>query len=100
MRPYDPFAYWSLGLRTTQMLFEAQSVIGLRVLGSMGYWPISPSENVKMVSEKGPAFLRAYGAAATAAMKGKRPDQIADAALRPIGRKTRTNSRRLTRRKR
>lgn len=95
-----PIAYWALGIRTAQMLVEANSVIAFRVLGMAGHWPVSPSENSRMVLEKGPAFIRAYGDAAQAMMKGKRPDEIAEAALRPISRKTRSNAKRLSRRKR
>lgn len=95
-----PIAYWALGVRTAQMLVEANSVIAFRVLGMAGHWPVSPSENSRMVLEKGPAFIRAYGDAAQAMMKGKRPDEIAEAALRPISRKTRSNAKRLSRRKR
>ncbi len=92
-----PIAYWALGVRTAQMLAEAQTVVAFRVMGMAGGWPVSPAENTRMVLEKGPAFLRAYGEAATAAMKGKRPDEIAEAALRPISRKTRSNAKRLSR---
>ncbi|MEM6386570.1 MAG: antifreeze protein [Pseudomonadota bacterium] len=92
-----PFAYWALGVRTAQMLTEAQTVIAFRVLGMAGGWPVSPTEHTRMVLEKGPAFIRAYGDATTAAMKGKRVDEIAEAALRPIGRKTRSNAKRLSR---
>ncbi len=95
-----PIAYWALGVRTAQMLAEAQSVIAFRLMGLAGGWPVSPSETTRMVLEKGPVFLRAYGDAATAAMKGKRPDEIAEAALIPISRKTRLNARRLSRRRR
>ena len=94
-----PIAYWALGVRTAQMLAEANSVIAFRLMGMAGGWPVSPSENARMVLEKGPAFLRAYGEAATAAMKGSRPDEIAAAALRPISRKTRSNSKRLSRKR-
>jgi hypothetical protein len=93
-------AYWTLGVRTAQMLVEANAVIAFRVLGMTGGWPVSPSENSRMVLEKGPAFIRAYGDATQAMMKGKRPDEIAEAALRPISRKTRSNAKRLSRRRR
>ena len=95
-----PLAYWTLGVRTAQMMFEAQSVVTFRLLGMAGGWPVSPTENTRMVIEKGPAFFRAYGAAATAAAKGKRIDQIAEAALKPISRKTRANAKRLSRSRR
>ena len=92
-----PFAYWALGVRTAQMLAEANAVIAFRVMGMAGGWPVSPSESSRMVLEKGPAFMRAYGDATVAAMKGKRLDEIAEAALKPIGRKTRSNAKRLSR---
>lgn len=95
-----PLAYWSLGIRAAQVLAEAQTVIAFRVMGMSGALRVSPSENTRMVLEKGPAFMRAYGDAATAAMRGKRLDEIAQAALRPIGKKTRANAARLGRRRR
>lgn len=95
-----PFAYWALGVRTAQMLAEAQSVMAMRMLGMAGGWPVSPSEASRMVTEKGPAFFRAYGDATRALMKGKQAHEVAEAALKPIGRKTRSNAKRLSRRKR
>lgn len=95
-RPATPLDYWALGIRTAQMMAEAQVVIALRLLGLAGGWPVSPSEVSRMVQEKGPAFVKAAGEATAAAMKGRRPDQIAGAALRPIGAKTRANTRRLS----
>jgi hypothetical protein len=95
-----PFAWWSLSVRTAQMLAEAQTVIAFRLMGMAGGWPVTSSESRRMVLEKGPAFVRAGGAAMQAAMKGRRPDQVLGAALSPIGRKTRSNARRLSRRRR
>lgn len=95
-----PLDYWALGLRTAQVMAEAQLVVSFRLMGMAGQWPVSPSETTRMVQEKGPAFLKAAGAATAAAMRGKRPDQIAEAALIPIGVKTRSNARRLSKRRR
>ncbi|AZQ68877.1 antifreeze protein [Silicimonas algicola] len=89
------FGWWGLSIRTAQMMAEAQMVMAYRMMGMAGVWPVSPSENARMMSEKIPAFISASGAATSAAMSGKRPDQILEAALRPIGLKTRANSRRL-----
>ena len=100
MRIPTPLDYWLLGLRSAQVMADAQMVIGFRLLGLAGHWPVSPSESMRMVQEKGPAFMKSVGAATAAAMKGKRPDQIAEAALRPIGVKTRANARRLAKRRR
>jgi hypothetical protein len=92
-----PLQLWTLGLRTGVMLAEAQTVILLRLWGMAGLWPVAPTESRRMVAEKWPAFLSAYTAAGTAAMKGHGPHRIAGAALAPIARKTRANSRRLAR---
>ena len=92
-----PIAYWTLGVRTAQMFAEAQTIVACRLMGVAGEWTVSPAESSRMVFEKGPAFIRAYGDAATAAMRGKRPDEIAAAALKLISRKTRSNARRLSR---
>jgi hypothetical protein len=92
-----PLQLWTLGVRTSVMLAEAQTVILLRVWGMAGLWPVGPSETTRMVAEKWPAFMNAYAAAGTAAMKGHGPHRIAGAALTPIARKTRANSRRLVR---
>lgn len=92
-----PLQLWTLGLRTGVMLAEAQTVVVLRLWGMAGLWPVSRSETTRMVAEKWPAFLGAYGAAGAAAMKGHGPHRIASAALSPIARKTRANSRRLVR---
>jgi hypothetical protein len=100
MKYATPLDYWILGVRSTQMLLEAQTVIGLRLVGMAAGWRISPSETARMIREKGPAFLEAAGAATSAAMKGKRPDQIAEAALKPIGIRTRSNVRRLSKARR
>ena len=85
-----PFlAWWGLGMRTAQMLAEANTVIAMRSLGAFGFWPVAASETRRMWSEKPGAFAESAGRAATAMVQMKRPDQI-------IGRKTRSNSRRLS----
>lgn len=84
---------WQMGL----MVAEAQTVVTLRTLGMMGVLTPHPMENQRMVAEKGVAFAQAAQAATAAAMQGKRPDQVAAAALHPIRRRTRVNAARLTR---
>lgn len=69
-RMATPLDYWLLGFRTAQMMAEAQMVIGFRLMGMAGGWPVLPSESARMVQEKGPAFVKAAGAATAAAMKG------------------------------
>lgn len=93
----SPFDYWKLGFSSLQMFAEAQTVIALRLMGMQGFWPVATSETARMVEEKLPAFIRSGSAATEAAIRGKRPDQIAQAALRPIRARTRANAKRLTR---
>jgi len=81
-----------------RMMAEAQTVIGYRLMGMAGFWSVTPSENSRMVAEKIPAFAASMRGGAMAAMSGKPPAQIIDAAVRPLGRKTRANSRRLAKR--
>ncbi|MXQ07709.1 antifreeze protein [Alphaproteobacteria bacterium GH1-50] len=96
-----PFlAWWGLGMRTAQMLAEANTVIAMRSLGAFGLWPVAAGEARRMWMEKPGAFVESAGRATTAMVQLKRPDQIVDAALKPIGRKTRSNSRRLSKRRR
>ncbi|AXQ93094.1 antifreeze protein [Cereibacter azotoformans] len=85
--------YWQTGM----MVVEAQTVMAIRTMGMMGVLTPHPLENQRMVAEKGVAFAQAAHAATTAAMQGKRPDEVAAAALKPIRRRTRVNAARLTR---
>jgi hypothetical protein len=83
-------AFWAL-------MAETQTVMALRLMGIAGLWPVHSDENERMVAEKGPAFARAMLAGSMAAMRGASPDRVAIAAMRPLGRKTRANVKRLTR---
>ena len=83
------FAFWT-------MVAEANTVVTLRVLGLAGVLPADRAENGRMIAEKGPAFTAAMTAGGRAAMKGQTPDRIALAMIRPLGRKTRANVRRLS----
>lgn len=94
----SPFDLWVVGMKTAQMMIEAQTVIALRTMGMLGTWSVTPSEQTRMVSEKAPAIVDAMTKASRAAFAGKRPDQIYAAALAPIGRRTRSNARRLGKR--
>lgn len=89
---------WLTGVQMMHLAAETQAVIAMRMLGMVGFWPVSRTEAQRMWAEKPGAFVEAGGAAAMAAMQGKRPDQIADAAIRPLRKKTRANSRRLAKR--
>ena len=92
----DPTDWMRTGTQVSMMLWEAQSVMTLRVLGMSGLWAVAPGENDRMLSEKAPAWTEGTMSALTAAMSGKRPEQVIDAAIKPLRRKTRANMRRLT----
>ena len=95
-----PFRLMGLWLQTTMLAIEAQTVVATRLWGMAGLWPVSPREGTRMVAEKWPTFAQAARAASHATLSGHPPDQVMAAALKPIRKKTRANSRRLSRRKR
>lgn len=92
----DPLQGWQSAFAFWSMMAQAQTVIALRMMGIMGVLPASPRENHTMVAEKGPAFAEAAFSAGAAALSGKTPDQIVQAAIRPIARRTKANVRRLS----
>ncbi len=97
MRFYTVFDFIHPAMAASKIMAEAQVVIGLRVAGMAGMWPMGQAENDRMLAEK----LQAGADAATAVMRsaiagGSLPD-MALAAMRPVGRKTKANLRRLSR---
>ncbi|MEM1389066.1 MAG: antifreeze protein [Pseudomonadota bacterium] len=93
-----PFAAAKTGMRGLETLFEAQAVMTMRLWGLAGLWSVPRAETIAMLAEKPVVLGRAQTAATQAALAGKRPDQVADAWLKPIARRTRANRRRLVRR--
>lgn len=87
----------TLQITMTMMSAEATAVIAMRLMGMAGLWSVPEGENLRMVQEKNVAFAQAGLAAATAAMAGHAPAMIASAAVKPLRRATRLNTRRLTR---
>lgn len=92
----DPFGAWRAGLAFWTMMAEAQAVVAIRTMGMWGVIPASPRERHTMMAEKGPAFAEAALAAGIAAAQGRRPEAVLEAAVKPLGRRTRANVRRLT----
>ncbi len=88
----------ALSVRTGMMLAEAQMVIGMRMLGMMGLWRVAPSENRRMLAEKLAAGSEAAIAVSQAMLAGKSPVAVAEAALKPVRRRTRANAGRLAKR--
>ncbi|KAF0676810.1 antifreeze protein [Profundibacterium mesophilum] len=94
----SPVAYWASMMRASQMMAEAQVVIGYRMLGMAGLWAVAPTENTVMLTEKPGALMASGMAASRAMMSGAAPDKIIDAAVKPLGAKTRSNAARLMKR--
>ncbi|MDO5646410.1 antibiotic ABC transporter [Paracoccus sp. (in: a-proteobacteria)] len=84
-----------LMMQMTRLMFESQMVIGLRMLGMMGVTSQHPGEPFRMVAEKQAAMAESMFAASNAMSRGKSPERVMSAALRPYGKRTRANSRRL-----
>ena len=97
-KPASPFDLWTLGLNMSYLVTEAQTVVALRLWGMAGVWSVAPKENHRMVSEKTNAFTESAWAATKVASGFGRPDEVMSAALKPIRRTTRANSRRLVKR--
>lgn len=93
----DPTASVKLWGDMMRMGFEAQYVMAMRIAGMMGVLPHRHDENYRMVAEKGDAARESVGAALRSAASGARADEILAAALRPYGRRTHANARRLSR---
>lgn len=93
----SPFALWKSGFDAWRMLAEAQTVMALRMAGMAGLWTLAPGETTRMVSEKQRAFTESALALTAAAAAGGGPEHLLDAAVRPLGRKTRANAKRLSR---
>jgi hypothetical protein len=90
-----PAQLFGLSLKTGMMLIEAQMVIGMRMLGMAGFWRVAPSETTRMSSEKVSAVTASVTAASGAIIAGKSPAAVAEAALKPIARRTKSIVRRL-----
>jgi hypothetical protein len=58
---------------------------------------VGRKENMKMLLEKPPAFAKAAAAPARKAASGGRPDQILNAAVKPLTHTALANRKRLTR---
>lgn len=88
----------SFQLRWTQMMFEAQAVATMRVLGMAGFWATAPSETLRMVSEKHETSMKSANRGMAAVIAGKSPADVSNAMLRPVARKVTSNHKRLTKR--
>lgn len=94
----DALAWQRSMLQLGALVAESQQVIAYRTLGMAGVWSVEPSENVRMVNEKGPAFMQSWWNASRAAMDGAAPERVLDAWTGPLEREARSNRKRLERR--
>ena len=94
-KPANPVEIWQAYAGLGMLALEAQAVIGMRLLGMNGAWPVGKNENSKMLAEKPPAFARAATAAAKKAASGGRPVQVLTAAVKPLTKTARANRKRL-----
>ena len=96
--PATPLELAATATELWMMMAEAQAVIAMRMMGLAGVWSVLPSENMRMVSEKGPAFAAAAQASNAALAAGLRPDEVLAAWVKPLRKHTRANAARLSRR--
>ncbi len=91
-----PAAQMRLVTQFTRLAVDAQMVVGLRVAGMMGMIAQSPGEPIRMISEKHEALSESVMAMASAGWRGHSPERLLSAGMRPYGKRTRANSRRLS----
>lgn len=92
----SPAEIMALSLRNSQMLAEAGMIVSMRMFGLAGMWRVPPAENMRMVSEKVDAAMQGAAAASRATARGATPAAIAEAALKPMRKRTAANRKRLT----
>lgn len=95
----DPGKQMRLWAQMTRIGIEAQLVIGLRLAGMAGLTRQAPSEPMRMVTEKQEAVVESIYAMVMGTARGDSAETVMNAALKPYARRTRANSRRLSRRR-
>lgn len=96
MPMFLPAAQVRLATQFVRMAVEANTVIALRMAGMMGLMAQAPGEPFRMVAEKQAAVSESLFAMAQAQLRGHSTERMLSAGLRPYGRRTRANSRRLS----
>lgn len=96
---HDPIALMRLAFEQQQMMLSAWQTIWWRTLSAMA-GTLTRREFTAMWSEKPVAFAESARRSASAAMRGRPPEEIARQALRPLAAKSKSNARRLGRKKR
>ena len=97
MRLLSPFDFIRPAMEASQIMAESHMVIGLRLAGLAGFWPMGQAETNRMMSEKVSASIDSAGAALKSGMAGDSLPDMAMAAMKPYRHKTKSNARRLQR---
>ncbi len=97
MKLMTPMDFMAPALEASRILAESQMVIGMRLAGMAGLWPMARSETERMLAEKLSAGLAATQAALQTGMAGGSLSDVAMAAMRPVRAQTRANAMRLQR---
>lgn len=96
-RGTNAFTPYFLGLEMLRIGMDSQAVVAMRMAGMMGLWATKPAEMSRMVREKPEAAMDAWFGMMRAAMSGAGTEAMMRAAMRPVGRRTGANVRRLAR---
>jgi hypothetical protein len=96
---FDPVALMRLAFEQHQLMLSVWQTIWWRTASAMA-GTLTAREFTSMWSEKPVAFAESARRSATAAMRGRPPEEIARQALRPLSTKSKSNARRLGRKKR
>ncbi|MFS4438323.1 antifreeze protein [Paracoccaceae bacterium GXU_MW_L88] len=93
----NPVELWWLGYELSLLSAEASAVVSMRVMGMAGLWGQSRNEETRMVMEKPAAFAESGMAMWSAAVSGKRSDEVLKAGIKPLRKVAGRNARRLGR---
>ena len=93
MRFMTVFDYIGPVMAAGKIMAEAHVVIVLRVAGMAGFWPMAQAKTDRMVSEEMHAGVDPAQAMMRSANDGGNLPDMAMAAMRPGGHKTKTNLR-------
>lgn len=96
MLPANPYDYWRMVLKASQIMTESQTVIALRLSGMARFWPMGDAEGQRMMDEKLDAATQAGHAALRVGMTGGSLTDVAMAAMQPVAKRTKANVKRLT----
>ena len=97
MKLMTPFDFMAPALEASHIMAESQMVIGMRLAGMAGLWPMAKSETERMLAEKLSAGMDSAHAALRSGMAGGNISEMAMAAMKPVRAKTRANAKRLQR---